>query len=230
MSDAIKAILHSIQSDMKQVDVISQNVANAQTPGFRAAKTTGVSFEQALNSGSEKLIQQTMNPTSGTVKVTGNPLHATVQGEGFFVVARSQANLKLSKNLQLSVNSDNELQTQSGINLGIYIDGDLGGAIEITQDGKVKQGNQEIGEVEVVSIKDYSKVLNASGSIFEIKEDYVQETDVKVLHGALELSNVDSSQEIIKLMMLSKHVESNQRSLLTLDQMLDSGINEIGKR
>jgi flagellar basal-body rod protein FlgF len=50
----------------------------------------------------------------------------------------------------------------------------------------------------------------------------------RVQQGALEQSNVDPGEEMVRVMALSRHAQSVQRAIQAYDAALQEGINHIG--
>jgi flagellar basal body rod protein FlgG len=229
MSNAIQYLTKAIQSGMKQVEVVSQNVANAQTPGFKALKTSTSSFDELLGAVDSKLIDVKLNMSNASLKVTERWQDLTLSEDGFFITGRQDGKVSLARNIQLQISADGELQAQNGNDLGIYLPtGTPGSSILVSTDGGLSVNGKSIGKLEVVQLINADNVsIDPEGQLIT-NEDNTQAVNGSVLQGHLEQSNVDSSQELIKLMRISKHIESSQRSLLTIDQMLETGINKIG--
>src|SRR6185369_10943881 len=80
MSDAFIEAYTALDARMKIVDVIANNLANANTTGFKR------DFGQILETriGSQAATQVDLSP--GQIMPTGNELDAAIDGSGFFVV------------------------------------------------------------------------------------------------------------------------------------------------
>jgi flagellar basal body rod protein FlgG len=73
--------------------------------------------------------------------------------------------------------------------------------------------------------------LRALGDGLYAYEGGLHPADGSTLHqGVLEGSNVSLNDEMIRLITLSRHIESVQRAMIAYDQMLNVGINELGNR
>ncbi|MGB4674677.1 MAG: flagellar hook protein FlgE [Azovibrio sp.] len=91
--------LSGLNASAKALDVVSNNIANAATVGFKGAQAHFSDlFASALSGGSSaqvgigvKLgaVQQTF--TQGNITVSNNPLDIAINGNGFFRVQMSQA-------------------------------------------------------------------------------------------------------------------------------------------
>jgi len=230
MSDTVQSILKTMQSEMKQVELISQNVANAQTPGYQAIKSAPVSFQDQLNTQKD-LVKTEVSQIKGAIKFTGDPTHLALQGNGYFVIGRDSGDVLLTRSLILQTNENGNLVSQLGTEdlVDVSINVSDVSLVKVNESGQLSMNGKAIGQLSIVSVSEEANPkLNAKG-LLQIDESQVSESKEMVMQGYQELSNVDSSQELIKLMSVSKHVESIQRSMLTIDQMMDSGINEIGK-
>jgi flagellar hook protein FlgE len=114
------------------IDVTGNNVANANTVGF---KQSSVSFAtqflqtQSIGSGPTdsrggtnprqvglgvKVAEITPDFTQGTVEISSNPLDLAIQGDGFFIVQGPQGEQFYTRNGQFKTNADNEIVTITG--------------------------------------------------------------------------------------------------------------------
>ncbi|MCO7223721.1 flagellar hook-basal body protein [Pleionea sp. CnH1-48] len=234
MSDPILALLQSIRSDMSQVEVISQNVANITTPGYKTEKSSAVSFHHLVVNKGKPAINTMLDMSQGQLAPTENSSDLAIQGAGFFVVQDNGGqSLLLTRSLQLSTNSDGLLTTPDGK----VIEGEggpivfQGGHLFVNEQGVVYENDNVIGQLKLVDIDNESLLKRRpAGRFYTVEENMIAATNFQVREGFLEQSNVSSSEQMVKLIELTKHVESSQRALVTLDQMLESGINKIGQR
>jgi flagellar hook protein FlgE len=114
------------------IDVTGNNVANANTVGF---KQSSVSFAtqflqtQSIGSGPTdsrggtnprqvglgvKVAEITPDFTQGTVEISSNPLDLAIQGDGFFIVQGPQGEQFYTRNGQFKTNADNQIVTITG--------------------------------------------------------------------------------------------------------------------
>ncbi|NUF13604.1 flagellar basal body rod C-terminal domain-containing protein, partial [Acinetobacter oleivorans] len=68
---------------------------------------------------------------------------------------------------------------------------------------------------------------NALYSASQVRQ--IDSNEYQIFQGKLEQSNTMMSQDMVKIMELSRHIESLQRAVNTYDNLLDSGINQLGK-
>jgi flagellar hook protein FlgE len=114
------------------IDVIGNNVANANTVGFKESTVSfATQFLQTQSIGSSptdsrggtnprqvglgvKVAEITPDFTQGTVEISSNPLDLAIQGEGFFIVQGPQGEQFYTRNGQFKTNATNEIVTITG--------------------------------------------------------------------------------------------------------------------
>src|ERR1041385_462306 len=80
MSDAFIDAYSALDARMKIVDVITNNLANANTIGFKRDFGTILEGETGFDVGTHMAL------SSGDLVATGNNLDAAINGEGFFAI------------------------------------------------------------------------------------------------------------------------------------------------
>lgn len=226
MSDTILAISRSLRADIATLDAISHNVANTSTPGFRAERVVA-GFQAQVDAGigaSAVAIDQ----RDGVVSSTGHSLDLALRGEGFFVIQRGQESL-LARAGSFRLDADGWLVTSSGDRvLGesgpIQLDSE---DVRVDGQGQVWSGEQQaVTRLRLVTAADPSRLLPVGGA-FQYDGALASFTG-SIKQGVLEHANVDVAQESIRLMELTRHVESVQRAISIYDKAMDTGINRLG--
>ncbi|MGF1731267.1 flagellar hook-basal body complex protein [Photobacterium kasasachensis] len=228
MVDPINIVSSTMQQDLQRIEVVSNNVANVNSVGFKAQALPNV---QNNIGGVPEHENNTLsvNVSDGRLIQTGRSLDLAIQGQGFFVVDNNGEKL-LSRNGSFSVNRDGYLVTSAGsylvqgTNGAVYI-GDE--AFQVKSNGQIISNGQELDRLQVhQAFGDLRSVGNgayqAQGS-GQIVEGYT------VAQGVLETSNVDVASEMMQLMSTQKHFGLIQRYFVAYDGLLKSGINQIGK-
>jgi flagellar hook protein FlgE len=122
MLDSIYSAYTGLLSFNKALSVVSNNVANMNTPGFKSSDLTFRDlFYQFSSSGGQTTAQQSqigegtntsgtrINFAQGTPSNTGNPLDVAITGNGFFVVKDTNNNTYYTRAGQFDVNSSGYL-------------------------------------------------------------------------------------------------------------------------
>ena len=118
--------LSGLDGASKALDVISNNVANANTVGFKGATAKfGDVYASALN-GSAAGIQIGIGVSVGAVSqlfnqgnltTTNNPLDLAINGNGFFCVQKSDGTLAYTRNGQFELDKKGNLVNAAGLQL-----------------------------------------------------------------------------------------------------------------
>lgn len=238
-------------------NVITNNMANANTNGFKSDNLSMKSFEDVYISNRDKVVggrnvkntigtlslgakidEVNTHFTQGLLKETSKPTDFAIEGRGFFVVQRATAG-----------GSEN-LYTRDG-NFKIGLDGTL-----ITTDGdKVLGVNQNTGQVEPIFVGNNKFIMNENnvvqvegfanyelltadfndystlakvGDNYYSGENPMMNTQVWVHQGLIEGSNVTLTDEMVNMMTVMRNFETNQKMVQMLDESLGKAASEIG--
>ena len=130
--------LSGLGASSRALDVISSNVANSGTVGFKAssavfadtfasAMTGGVSNLQVGMGGNTLAVRQSF--TQGATTSTNNPLDMAIAGNGFFVVERSNGSDAYSRNGQFDLDKDGYIVNSLGERLQGYQTANADGSV-----------------------------------------------------------------------------------------------------
>jgi flagellar hook protein FlgE len=122
MSIAFSNALSGLTADATAINVVSENLANLNTTGY---KDEQVSFEDLVNqslsgfsnvnsiSGST-IARTNQEFTQGTLQTTGGAFDAAIQGGGFFVLRDTSGQQLFTRQGNFQVTSTGEVMTSSG--------------------------------------------------------------------------------------------------------------------
>lgn len=121
--------LSGLGASSRALDVISSNVANASTVGFKAssavfadtfasAMSGGISNLQVGMGGNTLAVRQSF--TQGATTATNNPLDMAIAGNGFFVIERNNGSTAYSRNGQFDLDKDGYIVNSLGERLQGY--------------------------------------------------------------------------------------------------------------
>jgi flagellar basal-body rod protein FlgG len=229
MTDTVQAISRSLSADIATLNAISHNVANINTPGFRAERSVP-SFQSQLEGTNTNLnVNVIRDLADGPVSDTGRPLDLALHGHGFFVVERDGAKV-LTRSGQFHLDSEGMLVNLRGERvLGeggpLHLDNER---VKIDGKGAITDGDRALGQLQLVDIGDPAQLVALDGGDF--RYDGVLTDWTGSLHqGSIEHANVDAAGESIRLMELTRHVESVQHAIGIYDKAMDTGINRLGE-
>jgi len=195
--------------------VIAHNMANADTPGFRAVRPVfsehlerqrgaaavpgGEALHFALDGGTWR------DGTPGAVRSTGNPLDVAISGEGFFAVGTPRGE-RYTRAGHFALGADggvvdgegNALLDASGNPLRVA-PGDT--RLVIKGDGTLSSENGEIGRIRVVRFAEPQRMRAEGDRLLAAAPGQAPEEVARpaVVQGALEGSNVNPILEMTRL-------------------------------
>ena len=225
-----------------RLDVLSNNLANVNTVGFKADKpvfrVNTVGQPQSSRIATPRLspyappLEQRVDFSGGSVKQTENPLDVAIQGDGFFVV-QSPDGLKYSRKGSFSINDQGLLSTAEGWPV-------MGQGGEIAIEGSRLQINEQ-GEVfvddnlvDTLRIDDFAKpydLQKAGDTLFVPANDKAlaePAVDYHVSQGFVELSNVDAIRTMTEIIETLRVFESYQHVIRAADDASAKTVNEVG--
>lgn len=214
----------------KQMDVVSNNMANMNTSGYKADDAVFSQF-LAQTKDAKGVAAQPIYFTQdfgsyqdfkeGAIVDTGNTFDVALQGESFFAVETTQGE-RYTKKGQFSLDFNGQLVTNEGhpvLSEGnepfFFAPGEK--EIVISESGEISSENGIIGRLKLVNFEDKQKLLKVAGTMFENTAGnamIVNPNDTRVIQGAVEKSNVQGIEEMTKMVKL-------QRSYEYVQQMID---------
>lgn len=235
MLDALGVTEVGMLNDVQRLHAISHNLANAGTVGFKKEFAVARSFVDRLADETGGYGAPTMTThvdhSEGTLKYTGNPLDAGLEGAGYFAVATPlgeaytrQGNWRLDVNGRLVTSNGHPL-------LGVA------GEIHVTSpepridaQGRVWDGNVQVAQLRLVNVNNPDLLRPMGQGLFAATESTdLGESRPGVRQGFTESANVVAMHEMIKLMETVRHFEASQRIIRGYDAMLDRAINVGGE-
>lgn len=244
MNSGLYAALSGNLAAMRRLDVISNNLANANTAGFKGDR---LQFESVLAS-SKKQAQQPQGTLSdspvfsneqfftdysqGPMLQTGNTLDVALEGDGFFVVTTPQGRA-YTRQGNFHLDSGGRLVTSEGYQVQgggpIVING---GQVDIDSKGAILVDGTPVGTLEVVDFqKPYNLQKQGEGLFVPAnpQDTPTAVTTTTVLQGALEGSNVNVVAEMVRLIETTRYFESCQKVVRSYDDITGKAANDLGR-
>lgn len=204
-------------------DAISNNLANINTNGF---KKDIISFDQVLSMKKKSAVDF----STGATVFTGNPLDVALDGPGFFKV-QTPAGARYSRDGTFGLNRDGYLVNQKGDRvLGQNGPIRLGGSnFVIGRDGRISEDGGSGDKIEIVDFKD-SSLLKKEGLTYYVyagdKQDIKAAEKVSVQQHYLEKSNVNPTEEMIKMIEAFRAYESVQKAIQNMDEVTSKVVGD----
>lgn len=237
MSNSIYATLARQDGLLKELQVVANNIANANTTGYKTDRAIFAEYIMATGAQTDSLSMgglagHTFDLTQGTVKFTGGQFDLAIQGEGFFAV-ETDAGQRLTRAGAFQLSADGQLITPDGarvLNGGngpIQIPAEVD-AIAIAGDGTISANGQIIDQVGIFTPN--GQLQRETDTRF-IAEGGVQQSETAtVLQGALEASNVSPVLEMARMIEVQRAYEAGQTVLEREDQRITQFISTVRNR
>ncbi len=230
-------------------DIIANNIANTGTPGFKRQEPVQLGFYQIFNeqlrhpfhynrqaapAGGVKIVETFPQLASGTLRPTGNTLDLGLRGPGFMVVD-TPGGERFTRSGEFTVDVDGHLATRDGYKVqsvaGAPIDV-RGGAVVVAQGGGVTVDGVPAGQVRMVEFTAPERLERQGDSLYRASEAVrAQMTDASgttIEQGQIEMSNVNVTLEMSKMMLGLRAYEANQRVIQTIDSTVGRMIDQVG--
>ena len=243
-------------TQQKRLDVISNNMANVTTVGYKKEFVTAQSFDDVLAvkirdrsvdwrqqqigdmSLGAKIGEIHTDYTQGSLRQTDNPFDLGLDGNGFFKVNVTDADgttrLCYTRAGQFHMTSDgfivdaygNHLQSEAG---DFQVPVDAVNTV-IDTEGNVYADGTLIDRLELADFEDYEYLKKYQDNYYLPVDGITEkEADAQIRQGYTEQSNVMVVSEMVDLIATTRAYEANQKVIKTMDNVMDQAVNSVGK-
>lgn len=213
-------------------DLLYQNV---NQPGGRSSADTTLPSGLMIGAGA-KVVATQKQFSQGDVNTTGNSLDLMINGRGFFEIQMPDGTTNYTRNGQFTLNEEGTIVTVgSGYPLLPEIQvPENAKSITVSSDGQVSISTSDEAEAQVVGQLTITTFVNEAG-LEPVGENLFAETQAsgapiqgiagtdgvgKISQGALEVSNVNVTEELVNLITAQRVYEMNSKVLSTVDEMM----------
>ncbi len=131
---ALNTALTGINAAQSDLNVIANNIANANTTGFKGSRAefadvfavTGLNLNSTATGSGARLQDVAQQFAQGDIETTNNSLDMAISGNGFFVV-NDGSGVQYTRAGDFKKSPDDYVQTNSGARLQVYPPNGLGG-------------------------------------------------------------------------------------------------------
>lgn len=242
-------------AQQQKMDIISNNLANVNTTGFKKDGVIVESFDDVLTTkvndvnvpGNQMIGKMTLgckvgniytDHTQGGATITGDPYNIAILGTGMVAIGvadkEGNMNTKYSRDGSFTLSNDGTLMTREGN----YVLGENGkivipsgsSNIRISEDGRIFDNDKVIDKISLTDFENPETLRKTGDNLYSKIEDTVeQEFGGKLLQGYLESSNVNTVREMVDMISVMRTYEANQKVIHTQDETLKKAVNEVGR-
>lgn len=243
-------------NEQYRMDIITNNMANADTCGYKQEGVTNQSFDSMLaikiNDESEHYTDRAIGNVSlgvkmgevytdfsqGSLRETGNTYDLAISGDGFFKMRVTDRNgndsFKYTRAGEFQLTADGYVVDADGN----HLQGDNGDVqistdtvdVAINQYGEIFEDGAITGQITLTDFEDYD-YLSKFGNTMYTAVDGATEKDATggIEQGWTEQSSVNIVNEMVNLISITRAYETNQKMITNVDKMLDQAVNSVGK-
>ena len=207
-------LLSRLTLQERSTQALAHNLANADTPGFRAMRPVfgqvmvnlrgagGMPGDSTMSFPQDRATWRDMS--QGSLQNTGNPLDVAINGDGYFVVETPQGE-RYTRAGRFSIAANGRLVDQEGNAVLDRRDRPISFSaqdtqIEITANGTIQSENGEIARLQLVRFEKPQNLVGEGNRLFDAKNEApIPVERPNVLQRVLEGSNVSPVMEITRL-------------------------------
>jgi flagellar basal-body rod protein FlgF len=225
----------------RAMDVIANNIANINTPGFKRESAKFEELVQPLKPAEGQTGPNTISfvrdagivrdVSAGRMEQTGNAYDLAINGNGYFAV-QTAAGERYTRNGHFTLNADGTIITEDGD----PVLGD-GGPITVTvddgdvsfgPDGTVSGKQGQIAKLRMVSFADERALKKEGSSLYSTSQTANPATDTTLQQGMLESSNVQPVLEISRMIEVMRAYEATSSMTQSSGDLKRQAIQKLG--
>ena len=239
MSDAFRVGSIALEQYQKALSTTANNIANLQSGQFKRSEMSFSELVAVQDDNTQSLGMRAnevrMLSQQGELRVTGNELDLAIDGHGLIELLGPNGHYVYWRGGTLSVGSDGFLQSSHGYPLADMINVPFDTiALQIDSDGTVSSlisnALEEFGLIRLVKAGmglDELVTRHTSDGLYRF-DDAGRPSDIIpgeegagiIVQGALEMSNVDLNEEMVRLLLLQRGYAANSQMVQAADQFL----------
>ncbi len=227
MDSGYYAAMTGLVARTQALDTAAANLANAQTPGYRAERE----FFRSVLLGPDALdsqLGQTVNNygllggdrlsmAQGALEQTGDPLDMAIEGQGFFMV-QTPNGVRYTRDGSFHRAQDGRLVTEAGEPVLTAAGQPIllpPGDVAVGSDGSISVAGGVVATVGVVTFPAGTELTPEGANRYLAPQGVtaVPAKDASVHQGAVEAANQDVVQGSLDLVMMQRQAEMMQRAL-----------------
>ncbi len=236
-----------ILTNERTLNVLTNNMANAKTPGFRASRVVTTTFDhelltriEGINTGRigvgspmRRVEDVLVDYSPSSLEETGSPYDMALDGLGYFNIQDGEGNQYLTRNGAFELDEENRLAlTAGGLVLGER------GIIELTTsdftvdtDGTIYDANGDVVDRLLLTIPPEGTQIeeqrNGMYTVADMAANLPVDDSTHVIQGALERNNIDLNREYAMVMEAQRAFQSCSSALQIIDRIDQKAAQQI---
>ncbi|MEM1012789.1 MAG: flagellar hook-basal body protein [Planctomycetota bacterium] len=228
------------QAQAKQ-DVIANNLANAETVGFRRLITLHKQRD-ASPGGPESLENRTggsislptrLDTSPGGLEQTNRPLDVALVGDGYLTVRKDTPTgpeTYLTRDGRMTLDGDRRIvlvNDPTAVVLGrdaqpLTVPADVAeSSLVLDEDGNLMgRDGTAVGHIRTATVSDPTRLKPIGGGLFDAAEPLIDAPSSSMRSGFIETSNVDPTLELTRMIRVARQLEANANLIRHQDTTL----------
>lgn len=241
-------------TQQKKQEIITNNMANVSTNGFKQDTLNVKSFDEVLIQNYDKKVNginvknqigsislgaqedgTSTNFTQGTFISTDEPLDFAVNGAGFFKVQDENGNEFYTRNGHFSLNNQGYLVDDNGnYVIGNNMNTNLEDKIKLDSNDVTCNASGLLSENGKIGYKLNTYVFTDNNNLLKIGDNLysgtgaLEDQNGEIKQKTLEGSNVNIIDSMVNMMSTMRAYEANQKVISSIDETLGKAVNEVG--
>lgn len=245
-------------NEQYRLDIMSNNLANADTTGFKKEGSTSQSYSEVMAVKIKDTTEAVNTPKKlgnmslgvkigetytdfdqGSFRETDNTYDLAISGDGFFNIEftnkAGETSTKYTRDGGFTLTADGYLVTKDGD----YVLGQDGriqlsttaGSTVIDRDGRIYQDDELVAQLKITEFEDTDYLTHYGETMWDAVDGAVASdaTNSDVYQGYLEMSNTSVVTEMVNMITIQRQYEANQKLITTYDESLDKSVNQVGR-
>jgi flagellar basal body rod protein FlgG len=218
------------------MDMTANNIANANTPGYRnqnpmfqefISKPQGAS--QPLSLVLDKGQYDTTSP--GPAQYSGGTYDVALQGPGFMEIKTATGDTQYTRAGNFTIDGSGLLTTSSGLQVGntpiIIPPGTQ--SVVITEDGGVVADGNNVGKISMTEFDNLQDLEPQGNGLYAATVPGTPATTTTMKQGMLEGSNVNTITEMTRMIEISREYERTMSMLKNEGDRKTGAIQQLAK-
>jgi flagellar basal-body rod protein FlgF len=226
MDSGFYSAFTGFSSRLDALDLVANNLANTNTPGYKAQFAFYRSLPAWLQASLTTPLNQVVNQfgvlggarldlSPGNLEKTDNPTDVALEGAGFFTV-QTKSGVRYSRSGNFQLNAQRQLTTAQGD----PVLGEQGaitlptGQLTISQDGTVSVDGGIVAKLKIVNFPPDAQLVPEGSTYFAAPTAAaINPAEVHIRQGSVETSNSDPVRAMVSLIELQRNSQMMEKAL-----------------
>ena len=229
MDDGIRIASEAMTNGMHRQEMYAHNSSNINTPFFKENLTYYTQNKEGVS-----VLNQTINHAQGPLMSSDDNMDLAMKDGKFLRVSNDDGDIFYIKGGHMSVNTYGELN-YNGYKLLDINDNPIvinnTEEFQVLENGRVVQNGLGTYMLNIIEVDKGSTVTKVGHNVYSMEDKDTMSVSgySHILQGFQEGSNVDRAKTMTEMINVLRTYESNQKSLVAIDEVIGRTVNELPK-